>query len=181
MTSRTNALPLIAGRWALDSLHSSVGFAIRHLGVSKVRGRFTAFDAELVVGETLADSSITATVELASIDTGNADRDAHVLANDMLDVEKRPTMSFRSTGIRGDGEEWTLDGELTIGEVTRQISFAVEFGGVEDVFDGSRHAGFEATGQIRRSDFGIGFGAGEAILGDVVKIQLDVQFVEPAE
>ncbi|MER7010604.1 YceI family protein [Saccharopolyspora sp. NPDC000359] len=179
MTTRTNALPLVAGRWALDPAHSSVGFAIRHLGVSKVRGRFTAFQAELVVGETLADSAITAEVDIASIDTGNRDRDAHVLAPDLLDVEKRPTMSFRSTALSGEGADWTMDGELTIGEVTRPISFTVEFGGVEDVFDGSRHAGFEATGQIRRSDFGISFGMAEAMLGDVVKIQLDVQFVEP--
>ncbi|MDA3624807.1 YceI family protein [Saccharopolyspora oryzae] len=177
--TRTNALPLVAGRWAIDPLHSSVGFAIRHLGVSKVRGRFSAFDAELVVGEGLEDSSISANVEIGSIDTGNADRDAHVLAADLLDVEKRPTMTFRSTRISGEGEDWTLDGELTIGSVTRPVGFAVEFGGVQDVFDGSRHAGFDATAQIRRSDFGIDFGPAEALLGDVIKIQLDVQFVEP--
>ncbi|MGI8309591.1 YceI family protein [Saccharopolyspora sp. ASAGF58] len=179
MTTETTALQLTAGRWALDPFHSSVGFSIRHLGVSKVRGRFAEVDAELVVGETLDDSTITATVAIASIDTGNADRDAHVLAPDLLDAEKRPTMTFRSTRLRGEGEDWSLEGELTIGEVTKPITFEVEFGGVGDVFDGSRHAGFEATGEIRRSDYGINFGAGEALLGNVVKIQLDVQFVEP--
>jgi polyisoprenoid-binding protein YceI len=181
MTTETTALPLTAGRWALDPFHSSVGFAIRHLGVSKVRGRFAEVDAELVVGETLDDSMITATVAIASIDTGNADRDAHVLAPDLLDVEKRPTLAFRSTRLRGEGEEWSLEGELTIGEVTKPITFDVEFGGVQDFFDGTRHAGFEATGEIKRSDFGLNFGAADALLGNVVKIQLDAQFVEPKQ
>ncbi|MGW6563988.1 YceI family protein [Streptomyces sp. NPDC054975] len=174
----TTALPLIPGRWAFDPLHSAVGFTVRHLGISKVRGRFNDLDAELVVGESLADSSITATVALASIDTGNADRDAHVRAADLLDVEKRPTMTFRSTRIGGAGEEWTLEGDLTIGDVTRPITFDVEFGGVVDVpVDGSRHAGFDATGEFRRSDFGLDFAPG--FLGDVIKVSLEVQFVEP--
>ncbi|MFG2639705.1 YceI family protein [Streptomyces sp. NPDC048370] len=172
------ALPLTPGSWAFDPLHSAVGFTIRHLGISKVRGRFNDLSAELVVGESLADSSITATVALASIDTGNADRDAHVRAADLLDVEKRPTMTFRSTRIGGAGEEWTLEGDLTIGDVTRPIAFDVEFGGVVDVpVDGSRHAGFDATGEFRRSDFGLDFAPG--FLGDVIKVSLEVQFVEP--
>lgn len=175
----TTALPLVAGNWALDSHHSSVGFAIRHLGVSKVRGRFGRFDAELVVGPTVDATSVTAAVEIASIDTGSAERDAHVLAPDLLDVERRPAMSFRSTGVRGAGTDWVLDGELTIGDVTRPLSLDVELGGVEDFFDGTRHAGFEATGELRRKDFGLGFGPLGAMLGDVVKIELDLQFVEP--
>ncbi|MDT9693660.1 YceI family protein [Streptomyces sp. P9(2023)] len=172
------ALPLTAGRWDFDPMHSAVGFTVRHLGISKVRGRFNDLTAELVVGETLADSSITATVALASIDTGNTDRDAHVRAADLLDVEKRPTMTFRSTRIGGAGEAWTLAGDLTIGDVTRPITFDVEFGGVVDVpVDGSRHAGFDATGEFRRSDFGLDFAPG--FLGDVIKVSLEVQFVEP--
>src|SRR5262245_52474133 len=96
------ALPLTAGRWGLDTNHSSVGFTIRHLGVSKVRGAFASFDAELVVGPTLAESSLVATIDVSSLDTGNADRDAHVLSPDLLDVARRPTMSFRSSRIRGE-------------------------------------------------------------------------------
>ncbi|MFD9033484.1 YceI family protein [Streptomyces sp. NPDC059567] len=174
----TTALPLAPGDWVFDPLHSSVGFTIRHLGISKVRGRFNELTAELLVGDTLDASSITATVALASIDTGNADRDAHVRAADLLDVEKRPTMSFRSTRIAGAGEDWTLEGDLTIGDVTRPTTFDVEFGGVVDVpMDGSRHAGFDATGEFRRSDFGLDFAPG--FLGDVIKVSLEVQFVEP--
>jgi polyisoprenoid-binding protein YceI len=178
-TITTPTLPLVAGHWQLDAAHSRVGFAIRHLGVAKVRGLFSDFDASLAVGETIDDSSITATVALTSIDTANADRDAHVRSADLLDVERRPTMRFESTTITGDGSDWKLTGNLTIGEVTRPIEFAVEFGGVAEFFDGTRHAGFEATGELRRKDFGLGFGPLGAMLGDVVKVDLDLEFIEP--
>ncbi|MEV0169869.1 YceI family protein [Streptomyces sp. NPDC050803] len=172
------ALPLAPGDWTLDPLHSAVNFTIRHLGIAKVRGRFASVQAGLYVGETAEDVRVSATVDLASIDTGNPDRDAHVCASDLLDVEKRPTMTFRSTRVFGDGEDWTMEGELTIGGVTRPVTLAVEFGGLVDVpMDGSRHAGFEARGEIRRSEFGLDFAPG--LLGEVVKIQLDMQFVEP--
>jgi polyisoprenoid-binding protein YceI len=172
--------PLKAGRWALDHAHSSVGFTVRHLGVSKVRGRFGEIDAELVVGDAPQDTVVTATVALASIDTGNAGRDAHVRAPDLLDVERRPTMAFRSTGVRGDGSDWTLEGDLTIGDATRPLALDVELGGVGDFFDGTRHAGFEARGELCRKDFDLGFGALGAALGDKVSIELDLQFIEPS-
>jgi polyisoprenoid-binding protein YceI len=176
-------LPLAPGRWALDTNHSSVGFTIRHLGVSKVRGRFQRFDVDVVVGEDLAGTSVTASVDLASIDTGNSDRDAHVRSADLLDVERRPTMEFRSTSIRPDGAGWTIDGELTIGAVTRPQRLAVELGGVEEFPGGQRHAGFEASGELRRKDFGIDIamppGVSAVALGDVVKIDLDIQLLEP--
>ncbi|MEV5343857.1 YceI family protein [Streptomyces sp. NPDC052676] len=177
-TSAVAPLPLSPGHWELDPLHSAVNFSIRHLGIAKVRGRFTEVKAALHVGEVVDDVRVTAEIALASVDTGNADRDAHVRASDLLDVEKRPTMTFRSTRVSGEGEDWTMEGELTIGDVTRPVTLDVEFGGLVDVpLDGSRHAGFEATGEIRRSDFGLDFAPG--LLGDVVKIQLDMQFVEP--
>lgn len=178
-TITTTALPLAPGRWALDGNHFRVGFAVRHLGVSKVRGHFADVQADLVVGETPAESSVTATVAIASVDTGNRDRDAHILAPDLLDVDARPTMTFRSTEIGGAGDEWTLDGELTIGGVTRPVAFAVEFGGTSDFQDGV-HAGFEARGEIRRHDFDIHFGPLDAALGNVVKLELDVEFLHPA-
>ena len=179
MTTTTTASPLAQGTWALDTDHTSVGFTVRHLGVAKVRGRFGEVAAELVVGPTAADSGITATIATASIDTGNADRDAHVRGAELLDVERRPTMIYRSTEVRGDGDTWTVDGELTIGDVTRPLTLAVELGGVEAFFDGTRHAGFEATGEIRRKDFGLGFGPLGGMLGDVVKFELDLEFIEP--
>lgn len=176
-------LPLSPGRWALDGNHSSVGFTIRHLGVSKVRGRFQDFDVDVVVGPTLDTSSVVATIRTTSIDTGNPDRDAHVRSSDLLDVELRPTMEFRSTSISGDGDSWVLDGELTIGDVTRPQRFQLEFGGIEHFPGGSRHAGFEAIGELRRKEFGIDLpmppGVSAVALGDVVKIELDIQLIEP--
>jgi T5SS/PEP-CTERM-associated repeat protein len=176
-------LPLRPGQWTLDPAHSSVSFSIRHLGVSKVRGQFRRFDVDVVVGESLEDTSLTATVDLASIDTGNADRDAHVRSPDLLDVDRRPTMTFTSRRISGAGSRWTVDGELTIGDVTRALSLRVEHGGIDTYLDGSRHAGFEATGELRRKDFGIDIalppGVSGAMLGDLVKIELDIQLVEP--
>ncbi len=178
-------LPLAPGTWTLDPNHSSVGFTVRHLGVSKVRGRFSRFDTAITIGDTLESTSVAATIDLASIDTGNPDRDAHVLSSDIIDVAKRPVMSFRSTRIDGRGDQWRMDGELTIGDVTRPVSLEVELGGIESFVDGTRHAGFEATGQIRRSDFGIDValppGVSTVALGDVVKIDLDLQLVEPAQ
>jgi polyisoprenoid-binding protein YceI len=180
MQTTTTTLPLIPGRWAVDTAHASVGFAVRHLGVAKVRGRFTDFDADVVVGETLADTHVTATVQLASIDTGNVDRDAHCRADDLLDVANRPTLTFRSTAIHGEGSDWTLDGDVTIGDVTRPISLAVELGGVEDFpLGGPRHAGFEVTGELRRSDFGIAPSMPAAMLGDVIKLSIDLELLEP--
>lgn len=175
--------PLAPGRWEVDTNHSSIGFSIRHLGVSKVRGRFTRFDAEVVIGETLDTTTITATVDVASIDTANANRDAHVLSPDLIDVTKRPTMTFRSTRVRGSGSEFQVDGDLTIGDVTRPITLAVELGGIENFPGGPRHAGFEATTEIRRKDFGIDIamppGVSAVALGDVVKVEIDLQLLEP--
>jgi len=179
----TTALPLAPGQWALDPFHSSIGFSIRHLGVSKVRGRFASFDTTVAIGEDLDSTRIDATVDLASIDTGNPDRDAHVRAADMLDVERRPTMVFRSTAIAASGPDYVLTGDLAIGDVTRPISLDVEFGGLQDFPGGPRHAGFEARGEFRRSDFGLDLslppGVGAVMLSDVVKIELDIQLLEP--
>jgi polyisoprenoid-binding protein YceI len=135
-----------------------------------------------VVGPTVADSSLTATVALASIDTGNPDRDAHTRSADLLDVEVRPTMRFVATGLDVDGDDLALTGDLTIGTVTRPITLAVEFGGIEAFpGDGRLHAGFEASGEIRRKDFGLDGGLlATTMLGDVVKVELDVQFVADA-
>jgi polyisoprenoid-binding protein YceI len=180
-TTTTTTLPLRPGTWTLDPLHSTVGFTIRHLGISKVRGTFSDFDVTVAVGETLADTSVEAVVQTASIDTGNKDRDDHVRSADLLDVERRPSMAFRSTSISGAGDEWALEGELTIGDVTRPITLDVELGGLQlHPGDGRHHAGFEARGELRRKDFGVDFGTMfEAGLGQVIKIELDLQLLEP--
>ncbi|WP_426573304.1 YceI family protein [Aquihabitans sp. McL0605] len=178
-TAPTTTLPLQPGTWALDPAHSAVSFTIRHLGVSKVRGRFGAFTADVVIGETLATTSVTAVIQVASVSTGHPDRDAHVLADDMVDVALRPTLTFRSTSISGSGDDWEVVGDLTIGEVTNPVTLAVELGGIQEFPGGPRHAGFEATTQIRRQDFGLMPAIPGAMLGDVIKIELDLQLLEP--
>ena len=103
----------IAGTWNIDPVHSEVGFSVRHMMVSKVRGKFTKFSGKLVTGATPADSSVTAEIELASIDTGNEQRDGHIKSADFFEVEKYSTMTYHSTGVRAQGGEYVLDGELT--------------------------------------------------------------------
>jgi polyisoprenoid-binding protein YceI len=187
MTTTTNTattLPLAPGPWVVDKNHSSVLFVVRHLGLSNVRGRFDTFEATLDVGTTLDSVSVTAEVQLSSVDTNNADRDAHLRTADFFDTEKHQVMTFRSTSITGQGEDYELNGDLTIAGVTQPLTFDVEFHGTE-VFPGdqSTHAGFSATGQIKRSDYGIDFGiipgAEKLMLGDKIKVELDLQFVAP--
>ncbi|MGH9210877.1 MAG: YceI family protein [Acidimicrobiales bacterium] len=175
----TDQLPLKPGLWLVDSNHSSVTFAIRHLGLAKVRGRFNVFDARLEVGPTLADTRLEATVQMASIDTSNTDRDAHVRSADFLDVERFPEMRFVSTQIGGSNESWRVDGHATVKGETRPFSLDVEFGGIADFME-NRHAGFSASGQLRRKDFGLTFGPmADAGLGNVISFDLDVELVEP--
>jgi polyisoprenoid-binding protein YceI len=180
----TTSLPLASGVWAIDQSHSGVSFVVRHLGLSNVRGRFDKFDATLEVGTSLESLAVTAEVELSSVDTNNADRDAHLRSTDFFDTDNQPVMTFRSTSITGAGENYELAGDLTIAGITKPVTFDVEFNGTEvHPGDQSTHAGFSASGQIKRSDFGIDFGiipgAEKLMLGDKVKIELDFQFVAP--
>jgi polyisoprenoid-binding protein YceI len=187
MTSAsTKTLALPAGTYTLDPYHSSVYFQIKHLGLSNVRGTFKSFTAALVVGDTLADVVVEANIDLASIDTGQPDRDAHLLGTDFFDAARNPTMSFRSTSITQlDADRYDMTGELTINGRTRPATFRTEFNGTE-VFpaDQSVHVGFTATGEVRRGDFGIDFnmplGVDKLAMGDKVKVELDIQFVAPA-
>jgi polyisoprenoid-binding protein YceI len=178
-----HSLPLAPGRWSVDHNHSSVGFSIRHLGVSKVRGRFNTFDVDVVIGETLDDTWISAAIDVASIDTGNPDRDAHLLSAELLDVQRRPQILYRSVHVTSDGSHYRLEGALTFGLITRPVNLDVEFGGIEPFPNGPRHAGFEANGQIRRKDFDVDLplptGVSAIALGDTVKIEIDLQLLEP--
>lgn len=178
----TTTLPLAPGTWTLDAAHTSVGFSIKRLGLAKVRGTFTDVGVELGVGETLEDCRLTASIDVASVDTGNEDRDAHLRSPDLIDVAVRPTIAYRSTSITGHGEDWTVEGELTIGDVTRPHTLEVSFGGVA-VYppDGRLHAAFETSTEVRRKDFALGFGALGAALGATVKVDIDIELVGPPE
>jgi len=181
-TQSTTAIPAyVAGTWSIDPVHSEVGFAVRHMMVSKVRGKFTRFDGQFVTGADPLDSSVTATIELSSIDTGNPDRDNHIRSADFFEVDAHQVMTYRSTGVRQHGDGFLLDGELTLKRVTRPVSLDLELGGFgPDPFGGVR-AGFTATGEIKRSDFGVDFNAvmetGGVVVGDKVTLVLEIEGV----
>ena len=180
MPATATELGLTAGTWNVDPAHSEVTFTIRHL-MTKVRGVFTDFTGTIEIAEDVTASTATAEVKVDSIDTRNADRDAHIRSNDILGADEHATMTFTTKGVRVGDDGNHLDGELTIRGVTRPITLEVEFNGVgEDPWGGTR-AGFTATGSISRKDFGIDFnvpfGGDKALLGDKVDIQLEIQAV----
>jgi polyisoprenoid-binding protein YceI len=174
----------VAGKWQIDQVHSEVAFTVRHMMVSKVRGRFDKFEGEIVTGENPTDSSVTATVEMASINTNNEQRDGHIRSADFFEVEKHPTMDFRSTGIRNfGGEGFLLDGELSLKGVTKPVTFEVEINGIgPDAYGGTR-IGFSALAEINRGDFGISFNGpipgapGGVIVSDKVTLSLEIEAV----
>lgn len=185
-TTTTTDLPLAPGTWTIDPAHSSVEFVVRHMGLSKVRGRFGTFSAQLVVGADLASSVLTAEVDMSSVSTNNDDRDAHLRSTDFFSADDHPTMAFRSTAIEGAGEEWAVTGELTINGVTRPVTFDVEFHGTETFpFDQAVHAGFSGVTSISRKDFGVEFdvplGGDKVMIGDKVAIELEAQFAPAAD
>ena len=181
-TTIATALPLGAGTWPLDGMHSGVHFKVRHIGLSSVHGRFNRFDATLTVGETLADTRVDATIEMSSVDTNQPDRDAHLLSTDFFAAEKNPQIRFTSTGVAGTEDDLELTGELTINGITRTVSFPVEFNGIEvHPADGKDHAGFSASTVLNRNDFGVDFnmplGMDKLALGEKVNVELELQFV----
>ncbi|MFD1212636.1 YceI family protein [Arthrobacter sp. GCM10027362] len=178
------SIELTPGTWTLDPAHTEVGFTVRHAGISKVRGQFTEADATLVVGGTLAASSVQATVKTASFDSKDDNRDAHVKGAEFFDVEQYPAMTFTATGAEGSPERFKLTGDLTIKDTTLPVTFDVEFGGMAVDPFGATRAGFSATAQISRKAFGITWNAaleaGGVLVGDKVTINVDAAFVLPA-
>jgi polyisoprenoid-binding protein YceI len=171
----------LVGTWKADPAHSEIAFSVRHLMINKMRGRFTTYDVTIITSEDLLDSSVAVSIDLASIDTGNNMRDNHLRTADYLEVEKYPTMSYRSTGIRRTGDGWAIDGDLTLHGVTRQVPLAVEVNGFGTDQWGGQRAGFSATAEINRRDFGITISTplatGGVAVGDKVSISLEIQAV----
>src|SRR4051794_33848062 len=116
----------VAGTWASDPIHSEVGFTVRHMMVSKVRGHFSRFEAVIKTAEDFLDSSVEASVDVSSLDTRNEQRDAHIRSADFFEAEKYPSMTFRSTRIRPAGSDYVVEGDLTLHGVTRPVEFALE-------------------------------------------------------
>jgi polyisoprenoid-binding protein YceI len=171
----------VVGTWDIDPVHSDVSFTVRHMMVSKVRGRLGAFSGAIVTAPDFTDSTVTATVDATSIDTGNDQRDGHIRSADFFEVETHPTWAFRSTAIRPDDDGYALEGELTIKGVTRPVTFALEVNGVgPDAFGGTR-AGFSATTSINRNDFGVDIAmpldGGGVVVGEKVQVALEIEAV----
>jgi len=167
------------GTWNIDAVHSDVSFSVRHLMVSKVRGSFRTFEGQIVTADDPTASSVTATIDLSSIDTGNADRDNHLRSADFFDVATHPKMTFTSTSVGSVGDNFAVTGDLTLHGVTKSISFQLELNGFgPDPWGGTR-AGFSASTAISRKDFGIEFNMplenGGVVLGDKVDITLEIE------
>jgi polyisoprenoid-binding protein YceI len=173
-------LDAYTGTWTIDPTHTRLGFVARHAMVTKVRGSFTDFSGTLTLdGTNPANSGATVTVQMASVDSGTADRDAHLKSADFFDVQTFPTMSFTSTGVKQtDDDEFRLFGDLTIKGVTRPVEIEVELDGIVTDPFGNTRAGFEGETEISRKDYGLTWNvpldAGGVLVSDKIKIQLDV-------
>ncbi len=171
-----------AGDWKVDPSHSSVKFDVSHMVISRVHGIFGQFEGSMSFDDSMFNASkVEFTVQIASVDTDNADRDKHLKSADFFDAEKHPTMSFKSTSVRnGKGDSFELEGDLTIHSVTKTVIFNCEYyGTVKDPW-GNTKSGFSATVKINRQDFGLSWSksldSGGLVVGDDVTIKLDLEF-----
>lgn len=173
------SLPIPAGTYGVDTMHTQLGFSVTHLGITLVRGTFDRYSGSLTVGETLADTSVSLEAEMTSMNSGNAMRDEHMHGTDFFDVANHPQMTFNSTAITESGTGYDLMGDLTIKGTTLSVTLATTFNG-SAVFpiDKSTHFGFTASTTISRSAFGVSYGV--PMVSDNVELQLNAQFIRPA-
>jgi polyisoprenoid-binding protein YceI len=174
----------VPGRWTIDPVHSDVSFTARHMMVSKVRGHFRDFEGELITGDDPRESQVTATIKVKSVDTNSEYRDNHVRSGDFFDAETYPVATYTSSGLIPDGEDFVLDGALTLRGVTKQVPLKVEVNGFGPDSQGGTRAGFTARGKINRRDFGVNFGGltnGVVAVGDTIELALEIEAVlQPA-
>jgi polyisoprenoid-binding protein YceI len=168
-----------AGTWTIDPSHSEVSFSVRHLMVAKVRGTFERFEGTLTIAEDPLASSVEASIDLASINTRDEQRDGHLRSPDFFETETYPTMTFRSTSVTPDGDDFKVIGDLTLKGTTRQVELDLEFNGVHPDPWGGTRAGFSAETEISRKDFGVDFevpmdGPG-VVVGDKIKVMLEIE------
>jgi polyisoprenoid-binding protein YceI len=171
----------IAGTWTLDPAHCEIGFTVRHMMVSKVRGQFTSFQGTITTAENPLESSGTAVIDLASITTHNEQRDTHLRSADFFHVDADPKMTFHTTSLKPGGDGFVAVGDLTIRGVTKPIELAVEFGGIgPDAYGGTR-LGLSATGSLNRNDYGVNWNAaiegGGVVISEKVQISLEIEAV----
>lgn len=168
----------VTGTWDIDPVHSEVGFVVRHLVVTKVRGRFADVKGHFVTAENPFDSKVEVEVALDSISTLNETRDGHLRSADFFEVEKYPTMTYKASGVRQDGDKFVLDGELTLKDVTKVIPLTFELNGFGQHPSGTTVAGFSGTTSINRREFNVNFEGvqnGLAVVGDKIEIFIEVE------
>ena len=174
----TVTAPIPAGTWTIDPAHSTVGFSVKHLMVSKVRGTFDTFTGAITVAED-GTPSVRAEVDVTSINTRNEQRDGHVKSADFFDAEQFPTAAFVSTGVEADGDDYVLTGDFTLKGVTRPVALELEFNGVNPGMGNGPVAGFEAKTVLRRKEFGIDIEmpleGGGVVVGDKITIVLEIE------
>ena len=175
----------VAGTWKLDPTQSALTFSVKHLVISKVRGSFDAFDVTIVTAEDPTLSSLEATVEIASVNTNQADRDNHLRTGDFFQADEFPQMTYKSTSVALVGDDFTVVGDLTLKGITKSVTLKGEFGGIIVDGYGQTKAAASATTKLDRKDFGVGWNmaleGGGFTLGDDVTINFDLQLVlQPA-
>lgn len=172
-----------AGTYEIDPAHSNVSFQVRHLGLSKVRGGFERFTGTVHIADDPAQSSVEVSIDASSFGTGASDRDAHVMSADFLDVEQYPVLTYRSTGVRKDGDDWKVDGELTIRDATRPVTLDLDFEGAGQDPWGNGRIAFTAETEINREDFGITWNqaleTGGVLVGKKVEIVVEAEVTKP--
>ncbi len=184
MSTTTSTLPagLTTGTWAVDASHTEAAFTVRHAGISKVRGTVAVTEGTVVVGEDLAGTSVSVTLDPASVTTGDANRDGHLKSGDFFDVEKFGQWTFVSTEVREAGQNYVIVGDLTIHGVTQRVELETEFNGTAVDPFGNTRAGFESSVTIARKDFGLTWNAaleaGGVLVSDKVAIALDVSIIK---
>jgi polyisoprenoid-binding protein YceI len=183
MSTPTVNIPGYAiGTWDIDAIHSDVTITARHLVVSKVRGRFDDFEGTIETSANPLESKVNATIKATSISTKQPQRDDHIRSADFLDVENHPTITFASTGLRVSGNDYELDGDLTLHGVTKPVSMKLEIIGFGPGSQGETRVGFEATTSVSRKEFDIRFngtieGTGGAIVSDKLEVHLAIEGV----
>jgi polyisoprenoid-binding protein YceI len=170
----------VAGTWDIDPAHTDVGFVVRHMVVTKVRGRFDEVKGHIVTAENPLESAVDIAIDLRSVSTNNKQRDDHLRSPDFFEVETHPELTYRATGARQDGGNFVLDGELTLKGITRTVPLTFELNGFTNDPWGGTRAGFSATAQINRKDFNVNFDGvqnGVAVVSDKIDINIEVEAV----
>ncbi|TXN29673.1 YceI family protein [Lacisediminihabitans profunda] len=171
----------VVGTWAIDPTHSTLTFSVKHLAISKVRGSFEKFDVTVVTAEDPTATTVEAVIDVASVNTGQKDRDAHLRTSDFFQVDEFPTATFTSSSIAITGDDFTINGSLTLRGVTKPVTITGEFGGIVTDGYGQTKAGITASAKINRHDFGVSWNAaleaGGLTLGDDISLTLELQLV----